>query len=649
MIYIVPLFLCVSIPNVVSVSIGEYFLNIDNPGTLHFIFASDDTPKKIDFDQASKHYVTMIAKNNRSPLLIQRILNHTEIINDTEIFHPKRSNRGLFSHIQYTILQVDWTNTRFSHVEKILLDHVSSNFNPKYIFLISNYPISLNYYGYYVILRGSSTLIILNETMTDVQLFIPCIICPDLPPNEKNMNELTVTQIKHIWKSRNTNMQRKPVAFATSYPVRQMKKCGPNLPTSDFYRECTISVLAELYNFTLITPQFHRHQLSKNKFVGSIGFSHYLDKDFISGFQIQKPLIYKTTFSPVTFLIVTDHPTLMNNFAVFLHPFDASTWTLIFTSAIAITIVVRLAGYRNSLFSDFLRIASLLLGQVGGNMLQLFKSRGIASHLVLTLWFWACYILMFNLYQGSIFSYLSVTVPPRVPRTMGELLDSEFKVVTRSSLELWNAENKTVTDWSLLLQEVLTFKEVLWRNESIEKYDRLEKRIKFCRVNEIDSLTLARSLSFSVQEYAGFRQEPIVLMDVDFAISDLAVLLEALGGRYVIKGRDTTPFDQIAMSVGQRNFLAPYISETIDNLEEFGISGRWEEQRLLQHKLKAMVKLGGANYSGLLRKEMADGSEPFVFHEAAPVSLKVMKFVFFLCSGFVLLAGGVFGWECRKD
>ncbi|OXA54438.1 hypothetical protein Fcan01_10513 [Folsomia candida] len=489
--------------------------------------------------------------------------------------------------------------------------------------------------------------------IADSRLFIPCIACSELPLKEeiKGLNGL---QIDEIWKSRNNDMHGKSVTLATPAtswsPVKV--KCGHNI--INYYEKnpphrCVISVLAQRYNFTVI-PAFGKFNM--DNFVGELSFRQYLNNAFMAGLANKRPFIHKVTFSEVGFFIVTDHPTLRNDFAGFLCPFDAPTWTLIFLSAIGITIAARLGwgrvGYKNaSIFSDFLRISSILLGQVGGNIVQLFKSGLIASSL-LPVWFWACYILMFNHYQCSILSYLTVTTSPRVPRTMGELLDSDYRVVTRSSITRWNSTENQAMEWSLLTQEISTFKEVLSREESIDKYERLQNRIKFYRVSEIDSLTLAKSLSYSIQEYAGFRQEPIVLMDVKMAISDLAVLLGELGNRYVINVRDVTPFRTISMSVGYRNFLTPYISETLTNLEEFGISGRWDALRYLQYKLNAVRLAGRSKFRKLFRREMADGREPVVFHEAAPVSLKVMKFVFFLCGELVLFAGCVFGWEWGK-
>ncbi|OXA54823.1 hypothetical protein Fcan01_10446 [Folsomia candida] len=201
---------------------------------------------------------------------------------------------------------------------------------------------------------------------------------------------------------------------------------------------------------------------------------------------------------------------------------------------------------------------------------------------------------------------------------------------------------------SLVIEEITTFKKGLSRIKSISKYERLQNRTKFYQVSEIDSLTLAKSLSYSIQEYSGFRQEPIVLMDVKMVISDLAVLLEEFENRYVLNSREATPFRTISMSVGYRNFLTPFISKTITNLEEFGISGRWDGLRRVQYKLNAMRLIGKSEYGRFFRKEMADGTEPVVFHESARVSLKVIKFILFLSGGLVSLAGVVFVWECGK-
>ncbi|OXA54815.1 hypothetical protein Fcan01_10448 [Folsomia candida] len=639
------LFLCFTFPNVVSISVGGYPLDIKFPGTLHFIFGTNQAVKS-DFDQMSRNFVDM----NRSPVSLQRLLIKPGIINRTAVIHPKTRHRVLFSQSWYTILQATSNNTSWIHIQTILMQDVLFYVNPKYIFVHISSPMSKKYYQNYPHFRGSSILIILQKTTTrKTLLFIPCIVCHDLPHPEETTG-LNGLQIDQIWKSRNTNMQGKIIYLSTiltaSYHLAT--KCGPNLINygeKDVHKRCVISHLAQHYNFTVIPIP---GKALETTVVGRIGFRHYLTGGFIADISSKKMNIFRTTFTEIEFVLVTDHPTLMNDFAVFLYPFDSLTWTLICVSVVAITRIIRLQWRkddRNSAFLDLLRIASLLLGQAGGNLLTLFKSRWIASFL-LPVWFWACYILMFNLYQGSIFSYLTVTMSPRVPRTMAELLESDFKVVTRSSIANYDHEQHKVIHWALLIEEIITFKEGLSRNESIEKYNRLQNRTSFYRFSEIDVLTLVKSLSLSTQEHAGFRQAPIVLMDVKMGLLDLAVLLEKVGKRYVIRGREATPFHSITVSAGFRNFLTPYISETIDALEEFGISGRWDELSHLKYKLSAMVQMGRSSYSELFRKEMAGRKKSIVFHESAQVSLKVMKFLFFLCGGLVLCAGCVLGWEC---
>ncbi|OXA54822.1 hypothetical protein Fcan01_10447 [Folsomia candida] len=388
--YISNLFLCFITPTVSLISIVEHFLDVPNPGTLQFIFASD-IASKADFEQIQSYLAKMIRQNNRSPVLVHRLLYDPELIDETTISFLERNNRALFSQARYTVLHVISTNMTFTDYKQsqtLFMANVLLYDNPTYIFLIVRSPISRNYYRYYPNSNGNSILIIITDTL----LFIPCIVCRDLPPNEQ-IQGLNGLKIDQIWKSRNNDMQGKSVTLVISVtswsPVEA--KCGHNIINyyeSNPPHRCVISVLTQRYNFTVIPTM---GKFNMDNFVGRLSFRQYLNNGFITRLANERALVYKVTFSEIEFVIVTDHPTLRNDFAVFLYPFDAPTWTLIFLSAIGITIVGRLGlrkvGHQNSsMFSDVLRISSILLGQVEGNTLKLFKSKRIAWFL-LPVWF----------------------------------------------------------------------------------------------------------------------------------------------------------------------------------------------------------------------------------------------------------------------
>lgn len=44
------------------------------------------------------------------------------------------------------------------------------------------------------------------------------------------------------------------------------------------------------------------------------------------------------------------------------------------------------------------------------------------------------YILMNNFYQGSVYSYLTANTPPRVPRTIEQLSNSNIKILTTTPI-----------------------------------------------------------------------------------------------------------------------------------------------------------------------------------------------------------------------
>lgn len=66
---------------------------------------------------------------------------------------------------------------------------------------------------------------------------------------------------------------------------------------------------------------------------------------------------------------------------------------------------------------------AILLGQVNVDNLKIFNQRAFGVPILLVWLLCGRYIIMDNLYTGSIFSYMSALKSPRYPETLKELVD----------------------------------------------------------------------------------------------------------------------------------------------------------------------------------------------------------------------------------
>lgn len=155
-------------------------------------------------------------------------------------------------------------------------------------------------------------------------------------------------------------------------------------------------------------------------------------------------MVFTLTFKKFRFSVITQFPRAESSFGNVFTPFDVSTWTLILAACILITLVVQFnrdmrnlpksrAEYGVIFLSDLITFTSILLSQYSSDIVNSLQKRRKAVP-ILTVWFLGCYILMQNLYQGSITSDLTVTPFPLVPRSLEDLAKSKLTVVTTAPI-----------------------------------------------------------------------------------------------------------------------------------------------------------------------------------------------------------------------
>lgn len=406
--------------------------------------------------------------------------------------------------------------------------------------------------------------------------------------------------------------------------------------------------LSQKFNFTTVIARVANGEDYSQNSVGFASFNAILVKDTLSD-ESSIRSIHSVAFANFRFAVVTNLPNVMDSFAVFLLPFDFPTWLAIGICAVAVTVVMTISNRNGAILaiSHFIRVISLLLGQSGGNLLHLFKSRLVAAFL-LTGWFWSCYILMFNLYQGSILSHLAVPMPPRVPQSMDELLISNLPVLTRSTL--FSRSTTTSSSWiveSHLIREVTA--------SFSAKFGALLDRVLFIDRDDITTLNISRVISNSEDIRTRHSNNSVLrtahrfaVMDTKEVISVLGELIGIFGQKFITVGREETPFRTIIVDHLSPNFVSEFMSISFNSLIEAGISARWESLSELRHVASFMWEHGGETSAKFVRNKMANAKTSVVFYEAVPVSMKVVKFVFYLCAGIMGVSGIVFLWEGRN-
>lgn len=297
-------------------------------------------------------------------------------------------------------------------------------------------------------------------------------------------------------------------------------------------------------------------------------------------------------FEKTKFSVVTVFPSVENNFGTFMLPFDTTTWILIVISSVMISILVRISvsdsgfGYRFTLKEhishDLYDVGALLLGHGGSDdFSKIFANRRVAV-VISTVWFFGCYILMANLYKGSIFSFLTVPVLPNVPETIEQLLSSNIPILTTTSsgsyLVSLNRSTPTIKDDSTLRSIIIPqLKAVMAANSSYSKsIASLDQRLTYVNhfENSIKEIVLNISSSKPIQNK--FKTSTtFALMNDANDLKHFTEPIKFLGKRFVIDSSDDTGFQTITVMYGTRNFIFPRFYLVYRRLVESGLVEIW--------------------------------------------------------------------------
>lgn len=221
-------------------------------------------------------------------------------------------------------------------------------------------------------------------------------------------------------------------------------------------------------------------------------------------------------------------------------------------------------------------VSFLLLSQSnGGRIFQDFL-RTRTSTPLLTGWLFVCFILMSSIYGGEIFSTLTVTDPPHVPRTTEDLAEFNLPIFTADRYS-FRGDNFMV-QFSFLEKRILPQLVSVFEGNSqyLEFLSKIKNKLVFCKPG-----------SFHFQNVNtkpwSFYQLPFinnsVTVNSTFVILSspemmaLVATANPSSHRLIIRNNQgpSTPFKFITYTQGNKNYFSPNIYKTLGQLVESGI------------------------------------------------------------------------------
>lgn len=287
-------------------------------------------------------------------------------------------------------------------------------------------------------------LFVLNPKESDIHVF--CYPCGDFPLRRITNNPPNLIQ---QWKLYNHDFNKKTIvrAMGSNKFSRKLNTCfslrysGRRFP---WYVTCVQLALGKLYNFTDVEidnekiPAFP----PANQVIYYNGMMTMSDLDALvldDSSERWSLLIYNMKIVPTIITVISlKSRTTVDSLGTFLTPFDSPTWIGIIISVLAISFVIAFPKLEESLSRAATSFGKVLFwtyaclsGQYGGTneILRILPSP--KPFIVIAI----CSFFMIGseFYQGSLFSSLIATIPPQLPQSNQEALDSNLEIITIGS------------------------------------------------------------------------------------------------------------------------------------------------------------------------------------------------------------------------
>ncbi|OXA39390.1 hypothetical protein Fcan01_25878 [Folsomia candida] len=404
------------------------------------------------------------------------------------------------------------------------------------------------------------------------QIFIPCIACDTKPLVRVSTSgsNISMSTIATMWSDLKRNLHKKPVQIIAAVPVN--------------VNQCDTEALSKI----------------KQTFV-----------------------IYKVKRNPAQFVYFAPLPTAFEEgFISFLSPFNSLVWVSLITCCVIITLIIQCvatlearnqgSGKHVSHFArDFLNVSVILLGHVEGDSFKMFYNRRTVATPILIVWFFGAYfIIMENLYMGSIFSCLSAIPTPVFPPNWKSLLDSKIPITTTGSYAAKSKLAYSVLRDKLIPEYINIFQH---KPTLVKRFHQLSDKVFYISgSHKRDALIKFLYHIKTFRRVSTSRNESIET-DKSFAIMDdsehlkvYAKLFQWYGNRLVIQAKQDTPFAEIYFGLASRNYLLLMFLYRFERLLSFGLEDRWSKLEDTYVPIKAAYRMDNATYKKYFSRAMSN-------------------------------------------
>lgn len=484
-------------------------------------------------------------------------------------------------------------------------------------------------------LIASITLILFEDSLNK-PFIIPCLTCS--PLKFVQVEAISLQGIKKAW----DNLYKDLHQFSVYSLIRGDQNCGKrkNRFVDPTYPDlCMLKTIAEKFNLTVLQYNQDDTYFDDRTF----GRAFYSTINNIS----LDDYVYQVKMNSINFIIVTAPPAPASAVITFISPFDAGIWACLLTSVALITGFLTFLEWRDARKASCLiniaiiatdkliTVTSIFLGQVGQSSAKPYQAGKVALLFVI-LWLFGYFIVMLNVYQGSIYSCLAVLKPPQPPTGVEDLLHWDIPIIVLDPI--YNV--KTQTYGSVLLNYILPkLIQGANKNKKFKKFlTQYQERITPCEITVESGM-----IRVNMKE-----NRPIAALffnpDVDYLVKKLHIF----NNRYIVRNKGDSPFRMVQYRVAARSLLSPYFAMECHRLDEAGISKLWNDN--LQNSAwlwdrKLLIEKN--KHFEAVQRAFGSVKEPVTFHEEHPVSVDLILPTFYLCCVVLLIAVVAFIIENR--
>ncbi|OXA36672.1 hypothetical protein Fcan01_28560 [Folsomia candida] len=315
-------------------------------------------------------------------------------------------------------------------------------------------------------------------------------------------------------------------------------------------------------------------------------------------------------------------------------PLDFYTWNclevpLLSFVLLSVTNLVTDSKTRNQATEHFILTWQWILSSLSGQYHGTSSVLRIVSHfpVIIVIFVLSFYLLGTVFYQGSMFSSLVAVIPPNLPSTLEQIVESKLQVITTSSVEL-----REVNKFVSILNHIM-IDDVSRRAIDSLKLQRALPKLKALSKFVLTKAPFLSGTKISAEHNVEFEDHSFNRVRDIFAIIDLEHHLEEMLAGLVVKRepyvvRDSEPpvfYLDMPIHI-TRGFMNSVIPPTIGQLAQSGLYKLWDDLDGIQ-KLITNIKniTSRVQYRRVVVEKLFGARREIVFDESKQVSIFALQ------------------------